>query len=82
MSSKKLKDLLALSLSRYSHFAIAKFSLNSINIGFPVGISKLEICLLSKLNKFLHRALIEFPCADIKTLFFLNFLSRVLQKNL
>ena len=37
------------------------FSLISINSGFPVGISKLEICISSILNKYLHKALIEFP---------------------
>ena len=41
--------------------------------GLPVGISNLEIMLLSKLNKYLQSALIEFPCAEIKTLFFKSF---------
>ena len=38
-----------------------KLSPNSINSGLPVGISKLEIFSLSKLNIYLHNDLIEFP---------------------
>ena len=41
--------------------------------GLPVGISKLVICLLSKLNKFLHKALIEFPWAEIRIFLSFNF---------
>jgi len=40
--------------------------------GLPVGISKFEITSLSKLKRYLQRALIEFPCADIKI--FLSFM--------
>ena len=40
--------------------------------GLPVGISNFEIESLSKLNRYLQRALIEFPCADIKI--FLSFM--------
>ena len=58
---KKTKRLLALSLSRYLQLFISNFLLNSINKGFPVGISKSDICLLSNLNKYLHKARIEFP---------------------
>ena len=57
---QKTKRSFALSLSKYLAFLIFPFSV-SINKGLPVGISKLEIFLLSKLNKYLHNDLIEFP---------------------
>ena len=51
--------------------SVILFSLsNFITSGFPVGISNLDIWFLSNLNKYLHNPLIEFPCAEIKILFF------------
>ena len=57
---QKTKRSFALSLSKYFAFLIFPFS-DTINRGLPVGISKLEIFSLSKLNIYLHNDLIEFP---------------------
>ena len=52
---------LALFLSKYKASLTFFLLSNLINKGFPVGISNFEIFSLSILNKYLHKALIEFP---------------------
>ena len=44
---------------------ISLLSLKVINKGFPVGISNLDILFSPSLNKNLHIALKELPCAEI-----------------
>ena len=63
---QKIIKSLALFLSKYLHSVISSFESKSIKSGFPVGISSKDILLLSSLNKNLHKALIEFPWAEIK----------------
>ena len=50
--------------------------------GLPVGISNFEISLSLRLKRYLQRALIEFPCAEIKIFLFSIFFFNSSLKNL